>query len=159
MSIIKDLVAGGAAGLFSGMGEFAKSIREAITGEAILDPNKRAELLAQTAALEAASEKARYDFEAKMSEAQTAINLAEAQSGSTFKGGWRPFIGWTCGAGLAYQFLFRSLVPWIVQVIALVAGKTVDLPVLPELDLASMLPLIMGMLGLGAFRTYEKIKK
>ena len=90
MSIVSELIAGGAAGLFQGIGSFAKDIRAAITGEAILDPNKRAELLFNAQALEAAAEKARMDYDADMSKAQTAINAIEAQNSSLFVAGWRP---------------------------------------------------------------------
>lgn len=159
MSFFSSLIAGGAAGLFSGIGEFAKSIREAITGEAILDPNKRAELLAQTAALEAASEKARLDFEQKMSEGQTAINAIEAQNTRLFVSGWRPAVGWICVVGLGYVFLLKPLLPWIVSVVALIIGKKVFLPEMPEIPLGDLITLLAGMLGLSALRTTEKIKK
>lgn len=91
------------------------------------------------------------DTIAELARQQTSVNAMEAQQG-TFRGGWRPFIGWVCGAGLAYQFLARPLLPWA----AAVAGFTV--PPMPPLDQGEIYPLIFGMLGLGGLRTFERIK-
>ena len=82
--------------------------------------------------------------------AQIEVNKAEAASGSVFKGGWRPFIGWVCGGAFAYHFVLQPVIVFAV----LTAG--VDLPPLPEFDMASLMTVLMGMLGLGGLRTYEK---
>jgi hypothetical protein len=82
--------------------------------------------------------------------AQIEVNKAEAASGSLFKGGWRPFIGWVCGGAFAYHFVLQPVIVFAV----LTAG--VDLPPLPEFDMASLMTVMMGMLGLGGLRTYEK---
>ena len=84
--------------------------------------------------------------------AQIEVNKAEAASGSLFKGGWRPFIGWVCGGAFAYHFVLQPVIVFAV----LTAG--VDLPPLPEFDMASLMTVMMGMLGLGGLRTYEKQK-
>jgi hypothetical protein len=81
---------------------------------------------------------------------QNAVNVAEAASGSAFKGGWRPFVGWVCGVGLAYQFLAHPLLVW-----ASTAFWHVAVP--PELDTGTLLDLLGGLLGLGAMRTVERI--
>jgi hypothetical protein len=83
--------------------------------------------------------------------AQLDVNKTEAQHTSLFVAGWRPFIGWTCGCALAYQFILRPLLPWL----ALVSGTQV--PEMPNLD-DSLMELVMAMLGLGGLRTFEKIK-
>ena len=158
MSIVSELIAGGAAGLFQGIGSFAKDIRAAITGEAILDPNKRAELLFNAQALEAAAEKARMDYDADMSKAQTAINAIEAQNSSLFVAGWRPAVGWVCVSGLGYTFLLKPLFPWAVRVAASMGGYTATLPDLPEVPMGDLIILLGGMLGLGTLRTIDKIK-
>jgi hypothetical protein len=82
--------------------------------------------------------------------AQIEVNKAEAASGSVFKGGWRPFIGWVCGGAFAYHFVLQPVIVFAV----LTAG--VELPPLPEFDMASLMTVMMGMLGLGGLRTYEK---
>ena len=74
--------------------------------------------------------------------AQLEINKAEAASGSVFKGGWRPFVGWVCGIALLYHFILSPLI----------------LPPIPEFDMGSLMTVLMGMLGLGGLRTYEKQK-
>jgi hypothetical protein len=83
---------------------------------------------------------------------QIEVNKAEAASGSIFKGGWRPAIGWVCASAFAYHFVLQPVIVFVV----LSAG--VDLPALPEFDMASLMTVMMGMLGLGGLRTYEKQK-
>jgi hypothetical protein len=83
---------------------------------------------------------------------QIEVNKAEAASGSIFKGGWRPAIGWVCASAFAYHFVLQPLIVFGV----LTAG--VELPALPEFDMASLMTVMMGMLGLGGLRTYEKQK-
>lgn len=82
---------------------------------------------------------------------QLEINKAEAQNPNPFTSGWRPFIGWTCGAGFAVQFVVGPLGEW--------ASALYGHPVkFPPMDTATMMPLLFGMLGLGAYRTAEKIQ-
>lgn len=84
--------------------------------------------------------------------AQIEVNKAEAESGSIFKGGWRPFVGWTCGVALAYHFVGQPVIMFAVAMFGL------DIPTLPEFDMGSLLTVLMGMLGLGGLRTFEKFK-
>lgn len=84
--------------------------------------------------------------------AQIEVNKAEAASGSLFKGGWRPFIGWTCGIAFAYHFVLQPLLVFL----AVMAGFT--LPELPEFDMSALLTVLGGLLGLGTLRTFEKYK-
>ena len=84
--------------------------------------------------------------------AQLEINKAEAASGSLFKGGWRPFIGWTSGIAFAYHFVLQPLLVFVLTVSGL------DLPELPEFDMSTLLTVLGGMLGIGSLRTYEKQK-
>ena len=84
--------------------------------------------------------------------AQIEVNKAEAQSSSVFKGGWRPFIGWVCGFAFAYHFIIQPVLIFGVGV----AG--IQLPALPEFDMSQMMPVLLGMLGLGGLRTFEKQK-
>jgi hypothetical protein len=82
---------------------------------------------------------------------QIQVNAVEAASPSVFVAGWRPFIGWICGSGLGYDFLFRPIANGIVAIWHIA-------PMFQSLDLGTMLPLLFGMLGLGAMRTAEKIQ-
>ena len=89
----------------------------------------------------------------ELSKGQLEINKAEAQHRNIFVAGWRPFIGWTCGVALAWHFVIS---PFVIFGAAM-AG--IDLPDLPEFDMGSLMTVLMGMLGLGGLRTYEKVKK
>lgn len=84
--------------------------------------------------------------------AQTETNREEAKHRSVFVAGWRPFIGWTCGVALAWHFVLAPLVLFIA------GWSGVQLPTLPEFDMDSLMTVLVGMLGLGAFRSYEKTK-
>jgi|TARA_R110000823_G_C15771261_1_gene484055 hypothetical protein len=89
---------------------------------------------------------------AKIDLAQLDINKQEASHRSIFVAGWRPFIGWTCGLALAWTYVG---VP-ILQFILAQTGHLIDLP---SLDMSQMMPVLMGILGLGGLRTFEKFKK
>ena len=80
------------------------------------------------------------------------INKAEGQHRSIFVAGWRPFIGWTCGFALAYTYVIQPMASFIL-------GQTGYLIQLPEVDMTLMMPVLLGMLGLGGLRTFEKFKK
>lgn len=84
--------------------------------------------------------------------AQIEVNKAEAQSTSLFKSGWRPFLGWVCAAAFAYHFLAQPVVIFLLSYFGL------EPVTLPEFDMGSMMTVLMGMLGLGGLRTYEKQK-
>lgn len=84
--------------------------------------------------------------------AQIAVNTQEAKHSSLFVAGWRPFIGWVCGLAFAWAFLLYPMLTFVV----VAAGIPVPLDLIPSLDLSAMMPVLMGMLGLGAMRSYEK---
>jgi Holin of 3TMs, for gene-transfer release len=81
---------------------------------------------------------------------QLDTNKVEASSDSMFVAGWRPFVGWVCGSGFAIQFVVGPLLQWLSTVIG---GKPI---IFPPLDLGTMMPLLLGMLGLGGMRSWEK---
>ena len=80
---------------------------------------------------------------------QLDANKIEAASPSVWTSGWRPGVGWICVAALAMQYVARPLISWI----AAVSGH--PLPVLPGID-DNLWQLLVGLLGLGGLRTYEK---
>ena len=84
--------------------------------------------------------------------AQLEINKSEAASGSLFKGGWRPFVGWICGFALLYHFILCPLIIFVVTI------SGVAIPPLPEFDMGSLMTVLLGMLGIGGLRTFEKQK-
>ncbi len=84
---------------------------------------------------------------------QIEINKAEAQHRSIFVAGWRPFLGW----GLAFAMIWHFVLAPVTMFICSYAG--VEIPELPTFDMDSLLTVLMGMLGLGSLRTFEKVKK
>lgn len=82
---------------------------------------------------------------------QLDANRAEAESPSAFTSGWRPAIGWVCGAALGMQYIARPLVAWV----GIVTGH--PLPELPGID-DNLWELMLGLLGLGGLRTFEKTR-
>jgi len=82
----------------------------------------------------------------RLIELQAEINKVEAQNRSIFVSGWRPMVGWICAAAFGFHYIIMPL---------LIAYTDID-PV--EFDTNSLFTVLMGMLGLGGLRTYEKLK-
>lgn len=125
-------------GIGEGISTLAGGIRSAITGE--MSSEKRAEL-----------EKIAIEADQLYQQSQTEINKLEAQHKSVFIAGWRPFIGWICGLALGFNFIINPLIIWISEIFS----KDVSPPML---DMSELYPLILALLGLGVYRSYEKTK-
>ena len=105
------------------------------------------------------SEKERNEAKLKLMEleqqgqlSQIELNTKEAEHSSVFVAGWRPFIGWVCGIAFLWAFLLRPMMSFFV----VVSGYPELVNQLPELQLGMMMPVLTGMLGLGAMRSWEK---
>lgn len=83
----------------------------------------------------------------KLIELQGEINKIEAQHRTIFVAGWRPFIGWVCGFALAYNFVLRDLLVWYFG----------EATAPPALQMEHLITVLIGMLGLGGMRTFEKL--
>lgn len=136
MSILTDISSGAVGGLLGGVGQLAKDIRVAITG---IDPVKQAELNSKLV-----------ELELQAMNAQSQINLEEAKSEHLFVCGWRPFIGWTGGVCLAYCAIIEPLMRFIAQVFFWYNGP------FPTIDTNLTMQVLIGILGLGAYRSYDK---
>ena len=88
-------------------------------------------------------------IESDLVKGQLAVNQAEAANTSLFVAGWRPAVGWTCASAFLWSYVLGPMLNWV----AALSGHLVNLPVL---DLSAMMPILLGMLGLGSMRTYEK---
>jgi len=154
MAFWDSIVTGGVTGLLKGAGEFAKDVRTAITGKEALSSEQQVQIISMANALENAAN----TMEQRAADGQIELNKLDAQSGSLFKGGWRPAMGWVCVFGLCYTFIIRPLLPWTVNVVCLVFSKSTAIPAMPALDTQELLALVMALLGFGGFRMYEKIK-
>jgi hypothetical protein len=122
-----------------------------IFDQIIPDPKAAAEAKLRVIELQQAGELAALDADLKIALAQAGINAEEAKSTSLLVSGWRPFIGWCCGIGLAYVFLAHPLLTWW-------AAATRPEFVPPALVVDHLVELVMAMLGLVGLRTFEKIK-
>jgi len=97
-------------------------------------------------------EKAQMAAALSLVQGQMDINKTEAASSSVFTSGWRPAIGWVCGAAFAYTYVLYPILLW---------AKAIWFPTItpPILGNDGMLyELLIGMLGLGGLRTFEKVK-
>lgn len=82
---------------------------------------------------------------------QNEVNKIEAGHANIFVSGWRPFVGWTCGVAFAYHYVIQPISLFLLAAF----GKTVALP---AFSMESLLTVLLGLLGLGGLRTYEKYR-
>ena len=97
------------------------------------------------------------EVEAKLKEKQMAINLADAQStaggiSGMLQRSWRPLIGMSCALAIFWEFVLSK---FILFICGLLQYEVVNIP---ELDMGTLMPLVMSLLGMGALRTFEKTK-
>ena len=83
--------------------------------------------------------------------AQARVNEVEAAHKSVFVAGWRPFIGWVCGAGIAWAFLVQPVASWA-------AAIWYPEATLPDIETLPLFELVLAMLGMGGLRTVEKMR-
>ena len=88
----------------------------------------------------------------ELARGQIEINKEEAKSRNIFIAGWRPFVGWTCGLALFWHFLGLPVTLFVT------GWFNLQHPPLPEFDIQSLMTVLLGMLGLGGMRTFEKFK-
>lgn len=115
------------------------------------DPEQKAKAQFELFRLQQAGDLKQLEADLQLALGQLRVNEAEAASPDWFRAGWRPAVGWTCALGLAYQFLLRPLLTFALAL----AEKPMTLP---SLELDTLMTLLFGMLGLGAYRTVEKLK-
>ena len=84
--------------------------------------------------------------------AQVEVNKAEASHRSIFVAGWRPFVGWICAVALGYHFVLHPIILFAMGVAGVAPIE------LPSFDMDSLMTVLLGMLGLGGLRSYEKSK-
>lgn len=119
-----------------------------LVGKAVVDKDKKRELEFK---LEELRDKANDRFhEANMG--QIEVNKIEAKHSSVFVAGWRPAVGWTGAAGFAYASVVQPVGNWLARVVGGYQGE------LPVLDTTMLMTILLGILGLGAARTYERVQ-
>ena len=88
----------------------------------------------------------------EINKAQLEVNKVEAGHTSKFVSGWRPFTGWVCSVAMAYHFILQPLLTFFLYTF----GNEV---VLPTFDMTTLTTVLLGMLGLGGMRSFEKVKR
>lgn len=115
------------------------------------DPKAAADAKLEVMKLAQSGELAQLNANVQLASGQIDVNKVEAANASLFVAGWRPFVGWTCGAAFAFKFIGGPA--------AFVLSQWFGHPItLPVFDFTEMSTILMGMLGLGAMRSVEKIK-
>ena len=115
------------------------------------DPVAKAAATLELARMESTGELAKLASTTDLAKAQIGVNAVEAANSNWFISGWRPAVGWTCAGGLFYQVIARPILGWIMQNLF---GWTLP----PQLEMDTLMTVLFGMLGLGAYRTVEKVK-
>lgn len=149
MSVVGDI----AQGLTSGVtGAWGKVLDTALSliGRVIPDPAQRAAAQLQILQMQQAGEFKRLEADTSLMLAQADINKTEAASPSFFKSGARPFMLWICGFGFAHHFLIWPFWDWLAVL--------KHWPEPPKLDVSEIMALAVPLLGLGAYRTVEKLQ-
>lgn len=133
------------------IGDAIASVIGKVIDRAWPDPTSRAQAAQALAELQQAGEFKQIDAELQTRQMQADVNKAEASSSDPFTSRWRPSVGYVCAAGLAYAAILEP----IIRVMAPIAGYH---DALPAVDTTLTMQLLFGLLGLGGFRTAEKIK-
>ena len=133
--------------LLSGLFDLGKGLIDRL----FPDPAAKAAAQLELLKMQQAGDLAQLAADTDLAKLQIQTNIAEA-AGNWFTAGWRPCIGWVCGAGLAYAALIEPFARFIAKVWF---GYTGEFPVI---DTTLTMQILMGMLGLGAMRSVEKVK-
>ena len=120
------------------------SIVGSVLEKVVPDTNKRKEAQEQLQSLLAGQ-----DFQLAIE--QIKVNAIEAQSDSFFKSGWRPSVGWVCSIAFGLHFVIFPILNWFLML----CGQS---PILVPFQMDTLLTVLLGLLGMGTLRTFEKIK-
>ena len=134
--------------LLSGLFDLGKGLLDRL----FPDPAAKAAAQLELLKMQQTGELAQLAADTDLAKLQIQTNIEEAKSTNWFVAAWRPFIGWTCGAGLAYAALVEPFARFAAKVWFGYTGE------FPAIDTDLTLQVMMGMLGLGAMRSAERIK-
>jgi len=134
--------------LLSGLFDVGKSIIEKL----FPDPEKAAAAKLELFKMQQNGELAELAAATDLAKAQIGVNLEEAKSASLLVSGWRPCVGWIGALGLGYAAILEPVGRFVAQVFYQYAGP------FPVIDTTITMQILFGILGLGAYRTAEKIK-
>lgn len=126
-------------------------VAEKLIDRFVPDPEQKAKAILELKKEENAQALQEMTLELQAMQSQTNINQEEAKSSSFFVAGWRPWIGWVCGVAFAYHFVLQPLTVFLLASY----GHKVDLP---AFDMEALNTVLLGMLGLGGMRSFDKLK-
>lgn len=121
-----------------------------IIDKIIPDPAAKMQAQLDLLRLQQAGEFKEIDAQLQLSQMQSNVNQVEAGNASLFVSGWRPAIGWACGAIFVANYIGAPLLAWL--------SPLLHIPPPPRLDIGEVLPVLIGMLGLGGLHMNEKLK-
>lgn len=128
------------------IGDIIGAVKDVVS-EVVVDKDKRAELNVRIQEL---ADKADERFHEELM-GQIEVNKIEAAHSSIFVAGWRPAVGWISAIGLGWQFVLAPFTESLARFMGW-AGQ------MPAVDTGSLMMLILGMLGIGAQRSFDKMK-
>ena len=133
--------------LLSGLFDLGKGLIDRV----LPDPAAKAAAQLELLKMQQAGDLAQLVADTDLAKLQIQTNMAEA-AGNWFTAGWRPFIGWICGVSLCYVAILEPVARFVAQVWFAYTGA------FPTIDTQLTMQVLLGMLGLGAMRSAEKIK-
>lgn len=126
------------------------SLGESVLNKLFPDPLKRAEEMRKLEELRQRGDLAELNAHVQLMLGQLRVNEAEAKNKSLFVAGWRPAVGWVCVAVLVFNYIGVYLLEYV-------SGFFEQLPEAPaRMDMAELWPILLGMLGIGTMRSYDK---
>jgi len=133
------------------------SIGFKLLDKVIPDPAAKAAAQLQLMQLQQTGELANLKAEVDLATGQLDVNKAEAANPSILVSGWRPFIGWVCGSACAWNWIGISLIKAVIAIVGMFVVFKMPFTLEPA-SLTEMMPVLLGLLGLGGLRTIEKIQ-
>lgn len=159
-SIVGGVLTGGAGpAIGEGIGRTLPTVADiakVVVDRLVPDPTARAAAAKEIEDAISAREAVVVQAITEQNAAQNALNLAEAQGNDRFSSRWRPALGWACVAAFTYQFLGAPLLTWLMGLVGTALG--IGFPAPPTLVVSDFMPVLIGMLGLGAMRSYERTR-
>lgn len=145
MGLLQD-IANPQGGVISGIFNLGSKLIDRL----LPDPAQKAQAQLELLKLQQSGELAELAADTELLKGQIEINKIEANSNDFFKSNWRPAIGWVCGIAYFSNYVVAPFFTFFNNVF-----HGVNSPY-PQIDMTTMMPVLLGLLGLGAYRTYDK---
>lgn len=130
-------------------------VAESLIDRFFPDPEKKAAAQLDLIKMQQTGELAQLASATDLAKLQIQTNIEEAKSTSWFVSGWRPWVGWVCGMAFAYTYIVLPFLLFFVFSFG-TAEMAKQVALLPKIEIGEMMPVLLGMLGLGYLRTDEK---